>query len=88
MRFCILTAQTPNRILQRPSTMSLSPWFRFPDASREDQAENHASDGDSLADMPCEVEAGKVNNDRNGNLSKWNQQFPKTTLVSAEGCAG
>lgn len=66
--------------------MSLSPWFRSPDASSEDQVEKHKSDGDT--DTPCEVQPGKVNNDRNSELLKWNQQFPKPPLVSGKECTG
>lgn len=84
--FAILRAQTPNHTSQRPSALFLSLWFRFPDTSSKDQAESHMSDGDSLANRPCEVQVVKVNNDRSGKLSKWNQRFPKLIGFRARVC--
>lgn len=62
--------------------MTLSPQFRLLNTSCENQGEDTMSNRDILADTPCEVQPGKVNNNRNGELLKWNQQFPKTALFS------
>lgn len=57
-------------------------------AARTKQRTSHLTGRYMLADTPCEVQPGKLNNYRNGALSKWNQQFPKGPLVSGKECAG